>query len=152
MAGDARTPGGPGWLRHPDSIAPTVLILGGFLTGPPVYSGLAGRLRARGAAAVVVSNVWTPDWLLAGIRGTGPITTRSARALLAAVRIAGDASEGAPLLVVGHSAGGIVARLLTAPEPFVGRRFAAVSRYRGHRHSRHATPGLERRGDRPSHQ
>ncbi len=128
MAGDARTPDGPGWLRHADSIAPTVLILGGFLTAPPVYSRLAGRLKARGAAAVVVSNVWTPDWLLAGIRGTGPIATRSARALLAAGRVSGDASEGAPLLVVGHSAGGIVARLLTAPEPFAGRRFAAASR------------------------
>jgi hypothetical protein len=119
---------GPGWLRHPESIAPTVLILGGFLTAPPMYSRFVRRLKARGAAAVVVANVWTPDWLLASVRGTGPITTRSARALLAAGRLSRAASEGAPLIVIGHSAGGITARLLTAPEPFPGRRFGAASR------------------------
>jgi hypothetical protein len=77
---------------------------------------------------VVVANVWTPDWLLAGVRGTGPIATRSARALLTAAHVGTDVSEGAPLLVVGHSAGGIIARLLTAPEPFAGRRLGAASR------------------------
>ncbi len=30
----------PGWLSHPDSISPTVLILGGFLTAPPMYRRL----------------------------------------------------------------------------------------------------------------
>ena len=118
----------PGWLAHPDAIAPTVLLLGGFLTAPPMYSRLVGRLETRGAAAVVVANVWTPDWLLASARGTGPIATRSARALLAARHVSRAASEGAPLLVVGHSAGGITARLLTAQEPFPGRRFGAASR------------------------
>jgi hypothetical protein len=93
-----------------------------------MYSRLVRRLKARGAAAAVVANVWTPDWLLAGVRGTGPIATRSARALLTAARVGTDASEGAPLLVVGHSAGGIIARLLTAPEPFAGRRLGAASR------------------------
>jgi hypothetical protein len=118
----------PGWPGHPDAVAPTVLLLGGFLTAPPMYARFVDRLEARGAAAVVVANVWTPDWLLASARGTGPIATRSARALLAAARIGRAASEGAPLLVVGHSAGGITARLLTAPEPFPGRRFGAASR------------------------
>jgi hypothetical protein len=118
----------PSWLGHPDSIAPTVLILGGFLTAPPMYLRLVRRLEARGAAAVVVANVWTPDWMLASALGTASIAARSGRALLAASRVGRDRSEGAPLLVVGHSAGGIVARLLTAPEPFAGRRFGAASR------------------------
>ena len=116
----------PGWLGHPDSVPPTVLILGGFLTAPPMYEPLIRRLRDRGAAGVVVANVWTPDWLLAGARGIGPICTRSGRALLEAIRFAATASEGAPLLVVGHSAGGITGRLLTAPEPLPGRRFGAA--------------------------
>jgi hypothetical protein len=129
MTDDIRTSSDvPGWLGHSDSIAPTVLVLGGFLTAPPMYSRLVSRLKARGAAAVVIANVWTPDWMLASVLGTGSIATRSARALLAAGRVGGDLSEGAPLLVVGHSAGGIVARLLTAPEPFAGRRFGAASR------------------------
>ena len=105
---------------------PTVLILGGFLTAPPMYSPLVRRLRDRGAAAVLVAPVWTPDWLLAGARGIGPICTRSARALRDAVHVSRDLSDGAPLLVIGHSAGGVTARLLTAPEPLPGRRFGAA--------------------------
>ena len=38
------------------------------------------------------------------------------------------ASRGAPILYVGHSAGGIVGRLLTSPEPFEGRRLGASGR------------------------
>src|ERR1035437_6904092 len=116
----------PGWTNHLDSVPPTVLILGGFLTGPPMYRRLVERLGARGAAGVVVANVWPPDWLIAGVRGVGPLTTRSGRALHGAWRLSRDVSRGAPLLVVGHSAGGITARLLTAREPFPGRRFGAA--------------------------
>jgi hypothetical protein len=102
--------------------APTVLILGGFLTSPPFYRPLRRRLLERGAAAVVVANVWTPDWLMTPVRGFGPIVGRAARALDAAVEIAaGNASRGAPILIVGHSGGGILARLLTADRPFAGR-------------------------------
>src|SRR5450759_1004182 len=38
------------WTNHLDSLPPTVLILGGFLTAPPMYRPLVERLRARGAA------------------------------------------------------------------------------------------------------
>ncbi len=111
------------WLADLGRLAPTVLVIGGFLTGPPLYEGLRARLLERGAAAVEIAPIWTPDWLLAGWRGLGPIVTRASRALLAAAHVAAasPASRGAPLLVVGHSAGGIVARLLTSPEPFAGR-------------------------------
>jgi hypothetical protein len=118
--------GTTGWSGRTDSIPPTVLVLGGFLTAPPMYGRFVRRLKDRGAAGAVVADVWTPDWLLAGVRGIGPICTRSARALLEAIRLSGEVSEGAPLLVVGHSAGGITARLLTAPEPLPGRRFGAA--------------------------
>jgi pimeloyl-ACP methyl ester carboxylesterase len=116
------------WRDHPDQVKPTVLILGGFLTAPPLYARFADRLRARGAAGVVVANVWTPDWLIAASRGPGPIATRSARALLEAGQMTKELSEGAPLLVVGHSAGGLIARLLTATEPIPGRRYGAAER------------------------
>lgn len=107
--------------------SPTVLILGGFLTAPPLYLPFAARLRERGAAGVVVANVWTPDWMLGAIRGNGPLTTRSGFALKRAITMSAERSEGLPVLVVGHSAGGITARLLTAPEPFPGRRFGAAA-------------------------
>jgi len=116
------------WRDHPDSVKPTVLILGGFLTAPPMYRRFADRLRARGAAGVVVANVWTPDWLIAATRGPGAIATRSGRALIDAGRLAAEVSDGAPVLVVGHSAGGLIARILTATEPLPGRSFGAAGR------------------------
>jgi hypothetical protein len=123
MTGPER-PASPGsWRDAVDEIPPTVLVLGGFLTSPPLYRPFRARLLRRGAAAVVVANVWTSDWLLAPIRGLGPIVGRAVRALA----VAGDASRhgpslGAPVLIVGHSAGGIVGRILTAETPFAGRR------------------------------
>jgi pimeloyl-ACP methyl ester carboxylesterase len=126
---DSNSSGGlGGWRDHVDSVEPTVLILGGFLTAPPMYRRFVERLRARGAAGVVVANVWTPDWLIASTRGPGAIATRSGRALLDAGRLAEEVSQGAPVLAVGHSAGGMIARILTATEPLPGRRFGAASR------------------------
>ena len=116
------------WRRDPDSVRPTVLVLGGILTAPPMYTRFVERLRFRGVAGVVVANVWTPDWLIAGARGPGAIATRSGRALLEAGRLAAEVSEGAPVLVVGHSAGGLIARILTATEPLPGKRFGAAPR------------------------
>jgi hypothetical protein len=107
---------------------PTVLVLGGFLMSPPVYRPFARRLLDRGVADVVIGGVWTPDWLLAAKRGLGPIVTRSGRALLAASERSAAVSLGAPVLVIGHSAGGMSARLLTSPVPFDGRRLNASGR------------------------
>jgi PGAP1-like protein len=101
--------------------SPTVLVLGGFLTIPPLYRRMAARLRDRGAAEVVVAPLWTPEWVLAGVRDFGRVLGHAELALDRAVAIASEASKGAPVLVVGHSAGGLVARLLTSPQPFVGR-------------------------------
>jgi hypothetical protein len=119
------------WLGlAPADLAPVVLVAGGFLTLPGWYRRLADAMRARGAADVVIAPVYTPDWILATIRGLGPVTTRVGRALLDAGELSGThpASRGAPVLYVGHSAGGIVGRLLTSPEPFEGRRLNASSR------------------------
>lgn len=107
---------------------PTVLVLGGFLTSSPLYRPFERRLRERGAADVAVANVWLMDWLLAAHRGLGPILTRSGRALLEASARSEMASLGAPVLVVGHSAGGMSARLLTSPVPFAGRSLNAHGR------------------------
>src|SRR5665811_1996589 len=70
------------------------------------------------------------SWMLAAARGLGPITTRVGRALLeAGIRSAqSPASRGAPVLYVGHSAGGLIGRLLTSPVPFEGRTLNAAAR------------------------
>jgi hypothetical protein len=112
------------------ALAPVVLVAGGFLTMPGWYDGLAAALRARGAADVVVAPVYPPDWILAAARGLGPITTRVGRALVeAGSRSAGSpASRGAPVLYVGHSAGGLIGRLLMSVVPFEGRTMRAAGR------------------------
>ena len=107
---------------------PVVLILGGFLTAPPMYARMSERLMSRGAAGVVVAPVWPQDWMIAIARGPAAIATRSGRALLEVGRLSAEVAGAAPVLVVGHSAGGLIARLLTAAEPFPGRRFGAAAR------------------------
>ncbi len=118
----------PPWVGEIDRLEPVVLVLGGFLTVPFVYDRFSRRLRSRGARSVIISRVWLPDWLIATTRGLGTICTRGGRALTAASLASQDAAHGAPVLVIGHSAGGLVGRLLTASEPFPGRRFGAAAR------------------------
>jgi len=130
-SGPVPAPAAPGWLEaDPADLRPTVLVLGGFITSAPWYGPFAALLRARGAAGVIVAPIWTPDWLVAAFRGLGPLTTRAGKALLraSAASAASPASRGAPVLVVGHSAGGILARLLTSPIPFEGRELNGSSR------------------------
>lgn len=103
---------------HSPSPRPDVLIVGGFLTEPFQYGPLRDRLLARGAASVAIANVHAIDWIAAGIAGLGPLLVRTGVAVRRAHRQAGRR----PLLVVGHSGGGILARLALSPEPFDGRR------------------------------
>ena len=118
------------WREHIDDVDPTVLLLGGLFTSPPMYAPTTRRLLRRGAAHVVIADVWLPDWLICLYRGPGAIVARSARALIRANQVAeaSDRSLGAPLLVIGHSAGGLTARLLTSEAPFAGRRLGAARR------------------------
>jgi hypothetical protein len=112
------------------TLAPVVLVVGGFLTMPGWYDGLARELRRRGAADVLVARVYLADWILAAPRGLGPITTRVGRALLEAGARSAESPQslGAPVLYVGHSAGGLIGRLLTSPVPFEGRKLHAAAR------------------------
>ena len=101
-----------------DGEGPHVLIVGGFLTSPPLYWSMRDALLARGVASVSLAPVWTPDWLLAGWVGLGPLMRRTGEAVVRAYRHAGRR----PLLVIGHSAGGVLARLAMSPEPYQRRR------------------------------
>jgi len=99
-----------------DTLRPHVLIVGGFATSPFLYVPMARRLGRRGAADVSIAPIWLPDWLVASRLGLGPLARRTARAIVRSWRSAGRE----PLIVVGHSAGGILARLAMSPIPFEG--------------------------------
>jgi hypothetical protein len=104
----------PGTLQHP--VRPDVLIVGGYLTEPLFYRPMRARLLERGAARVSVAPIHLVDWIAAAFAGFGPLLLQCGRAIRAARR-----ASRSPLLVVGHSAGGIVARLAMSPRPFDGR-------------------------------
>ncbi|HZW02084.1 MAG TPA: hypothetical protein VFF55_10995 [Candidatus Deferrimicrobium sp.] len=101
---------------------PHVVIIGGFLTEPLFFRPMRERLLQHGAARVSVARLHWPDWLAMGMVGMGPVMLRGARAIRQARRAAPDA-----VIVVGHSAGGLIARLAMSPEPIDGR-YAGVAR------------------------
>ncbi|MFN8630136.1 MAG: MFS transporter [Chloroflexota bacterium] len=95
---------------------PTVLVLGGFITSPPMYRP-PWRDSARGAADVVVGNAWTMDRAARrGARARADLT-RPGRALLEASERTGRSRSARPCSSSG-TAGGVSARLLTSREPF----------------------------------
>jgi hypothetical protein len=96
---------------------PSVLVVGGYATVPPNYWPLRRRLLARGAARVDIAPLWTPDWVLAALLGFGSVMLRTGRAIGRTWRDGGRK----PIIVVGHSAGGIAARLAMADKPLNGR-------------------------------
>lgn len=102
--------------------APHVVLIGGYLTEPLNYRRVRRRLLERGAASLTIAPVHAPDWLAAPLVGFGPLLMRVGRA----IRHAHEAAEGRPLIVVGHSGGGILARLAMSPESCDGHRAAVA--------------------------
>jgi hypothetical protein len=96
---------------------PSVLIVGGFATAPPNYWPMRRRLLRRGVERVDICQLWPPDWILAGILGFGSVMRRTGRAIAATYRAGGRQ----PIIVIGHSAGGICSRLAMSRTPFHGR-------------------------------
>ena len=100
---------------------PHVVIVGGFLTEAVQYGPMRERLLAAGAERVTIAPIHLPDWGVMGLVGMGPLLLRGAHAIVEARKAAPD-----PIIVVGHSMGGLVARLATCEEPLDGRRAAVA--------------------------
>ncbi len=100
---------------------PHVVIIGGFLTETLQYHPMRERLLAAGAERVSIAPIHLPDWAAMGLAGMGPLLLRGARAVREARR-----GSPHPVIVVGHSLGGIIARLATCPVPLDGRRAAVA--------------------------
>ena len=106
---------------------PSVLVVGGFATVPPNYWPMRRRLLARGAARVDIAPIWLHDWALAGVLGLGRVRRRTERAISDTFERAGRQ----PIIVIGHSGGGVAARLAMSTiqyrgQPHVGRAAVAI--------------------------
>jgi hypothetical protein len=96
---------------------PNVLIIGGFLTEARMYEPMRERLLDQGAGRVGITGIHLPDWAAMAFAGMGPLLLRGARAIREARR-----ESSSPLIVIGHSLGGIIARLAMSPDPHDGRQ------------------------------
>lgn len=101
----------PGGTR--DQGGPAVLLIGGLLTSPLWYWPQRQHFVERGAGRVEVAPVWLWHWILAAFVGAEQGASDVADAIERLY-----AEDGRPIVVVGHSGGGILARLALARRPF----------------------------------
>ncbi len=123
----------------PGEPRPSVLIVGGFATCRRSTTGrCAAGCWPRGVARVDIAPLWTPDWALATVLGFGSVLRRTGGRSCART----SPADARPIIVVGHSAGGIAARLAMADVPFNGRMARRGRRGRLPGHAGHAAwPG-----------
>lgn len=98
-----------------------VVIMGGWLSSPADYFGMAHILAAPPYNRIVyVVNFSRLDWLALRDPNFGPALD----ALAATVQIALSETGADTIDVIGHSAGGRIARAYLADEPYQGVRYA----------------------------
>jgi pimeloyl-ACP methyl ester carboxylesterase len=100
-----------------------IIILGGFLSMATVYKGLRHALSALSGQKVWVVNTRVFDWLNS-ISKIGWFLVLNK--LDITVRKALANSRMSKLTLIGHSQGGVLARLYLRPEPFMGKHFHGV--------------------------
>lgn len=105
-----------------DHVSP-IVCLGGFASEATLYGGFRDTLAALSGRRVHLVDTRFYDWL--------PSVTKLGWLLVLnrlddVVRRAWNESGREKLTLIGHSQGGILARLYLSPEPFLGKRFGGV--------------------------
>ena len=113
--------------RKEESHGP-IVIVGGYLTLPMNYRELKRVLEEISGSEVFVTPITPLDWSLGRFRGYGQLVFEVASVVDKALL----KSESDKVVLVGHSAGGILARTYIGGEPPYGGR-----RYSGHRRVSH---------------
>ena len=102
-----------------------VVVLGGFLSSPGFYREMCGEIRKIRDCPVEIANVWIWDWAAAvSARGWSRILEQQHESVMQA---ASD-SPTEKVVLVGHSAGGVIGRLYLSDQPFRGRTYAGLER------------------------
>ena len=107
---------------------PPIVVVGGRMSWPIEYRGLARTLAEVSGSEVSIVPITPLDWMLGRIRGYGQIVFEVASAVDKALL----ESDSDKAVLVGHSAGGILARVYVGGAPPYGGR-----RYSGHRRISH---------------
>jgi len=105
--------------RHP------IVILGGFLSPAALYAEMSRALSALSGQKTWVVNTRIYDWIASF---TQPGWAHLLNLLDATVQRAAGESDDRKVSLVGHSQGGILARLYLSPEPFMGKRYNGKER------------------------
>jgi hypothetical protein len=104
-------------LRQP------VVIIGGFLSFSVLYLGMRDRLAAHTGQPVSIVHLQGFEWLPAIVPvGWIHLLRQLDRTVC---RAASDSATG-KVTLVGHSAGGVLARLYLSPKPFLGRSYRGL--------------------------
>jgi pimeloyl-ACP methyl ester carboxylesterase len=100
-----------------------IVLIGGLLSFPTVYRGMRKTLGGLAGQPVWVVEVYIRDWMSATTpAGWKRLLDKLQHTVLRAL---GDSSTG-KVTIVGHSAGGVVARLYLSPEPFLGVTYGGL--------------------------
>jgi len=102
-----------------------IVIIGGFLSSTRVYRGMQKVLSAHTNQPVSIADIPGYEWLLA-VNSLG--WARLLTGLDRAVQRATQSEPGVKITLVGHSAGGVLARLYLSPDPFLGRSYQGLER------------------------
>jgi hypothetical protein len=100
-----------------------IVIFGGFLSQPRLYSRMRDWLAQCTEQKVWIVEAGTYDWLL-GVRPEG--WARLLDRLERAVHQAAHTSITGKTTLIGHSAGGVMARLFLSPAPFLGKCYRGL--------------------------
>jgi pimeloyl-ACP methyl ester carboxylesterase len=107
---------------------PPIVLIGGYMSWPVSYRRLARILADVSGSEVHVVPIAPLDWALGHVRGYGQIVFEVASTVDKALL----ESDSDKAVLVGHSAGGILARVYIGGDPPYGGR-----RYAGHRRASH---------------
>ncbi len=114
-------------VASPHEAKPHVLVVEGLISPPIAYRRMRQRLLARGAAHVDLAPVHMLDWAIAGATGFERLQHRVVAAIDRTWSRAGDR----PIVVIGHSGGGLLARLALCDAPYRGRVGGASAKVAG---------------------